>query len=170
LPVVWPSFHTACDRRIEVLLLRAQTTVLDRSTALDDAGDRGGPTLDRLLEGNPHERARCLRGISDRKEIPKERACPPELSVSFAERDSKPQFPAIKDFETRVGYLFGVIREIDIWRVAVFMLKRYADDAEANADRRAEELETEGDHAGAAIWRRVTFAIEQLIDTTGLLH
>jgi hypothetical protein len=44
------------------------------------------------------------------------------------------------------------------------MLKRYADDAEANADRRADQLETEGDHAGAAIWRRVTVAIEQLTD------
>ena len=52
------------------------------------------------------------------------------------------------------------------------MLKRYADDAEANADRRAVELETEGDHAGAAIWRRVTDAIEQLTNTTpsGPLH
>jgi hypothetical protein len=66
--------------------------------------------------------------------------------------------------------VFGVIREIDIWGVAVLMLKRYADDAEANADRRADELETEGDRAGAAIWRRVTVAIEQLTDTTGPLH
>jgi hypothetical protein len=46
-----------------------------------------------------------------------------------------------------------VIQEIDIWRVAVLMVNRYADDAEANADRRAEELETDGDHAGAAIWQ-----------------
>ena len=60
-----------------------------------------------------------------------------------------------------------MIQEIDIWRVAVLMVNRYADDAEANADRRAEELEIEGDYAGAAIWRRVTFAIEQLIETTG---
>ena len=50
------------------------------------------------------------------------------------------------------------------------MVKRYAVDAEANADRRADELETEGDQAGAAIWRRVTVAIEQLTDTTGPLH
>ena len=64
----------------------------------------------------------------------------------------------------------AVIREIDIWRVAVLMVKRYAQDAEANADRRAEELETEGDQAGAAIWRRVTFAIEKLTDTTRPLH
>jgi len=38
----------------------------------------------------------------------------------------------------------GVIQEIDIWRVAMLMVKRYADNAEANADRRADELETEG--------------------------
>ena len=66
--------------------------------------------------------------------------------------------------------MFGVIREIDIWGVAVLMLKRYADDAEANADRRADELETEGDQDGAAVWRRITVAIEQLTDLTGTLH
>ena len=31
--------------------------------------------------------------------------------------------------------MLDVIQEIDIWRVAVLMVKRYADDAEANADR-----------------------------------
>jgi hypothetical protein len=66
--------------------------------------------------------------------------------------------------------VFGVIQEIDIWRVAVLMVKRYADNAEANADRCADELETEGDQAGAAIWRRVTLAIEKLTDRTGPLH
>jgi hypothetical protein len=66
--------------------------------------------------------------------------------------------------------VLGVMQEIDIWRVAVLMVKRYADDAEANADRRADELEPEGDQAGAAIWRRVTIAIEQLTDRTGTLH
>jgi hypothetical protein len=60
-----------------------------------------------------------------------------------------------------------VIREIEIWRVAVLMVNRYADEAEANSFMRAEELAAEGDQAGAAIWRRVTVAIEQLIDTTG---
>jgi hypothetical protein len=66
--------------------------------------------------------------------------------------------------------VLGVIQDIDIWRVAVLMVKRYADDAEANADRRADELETKGDQAGAAIWHRVTVAIEQLTDRTGTLH
>ena len=72
-----------------------------------------------------------------------------------------------------------MIHEIEIWRAAVLMLSRYAGDAEANRFRRAVELRpkgesrrsapklaAEGDHAGAAIWRRVTVAIEQLTDTT----
>jgi hypothetical protein len=61
----------------------------------------------------------------------------------------------------------SVIREIEIWRVAVLMVNRYADEAEANSFLRAEESAAEGDHAGAAIWRRITVAIEQLTDTTG---
>jgi hypothetical protein len=73
-----------------------------------------------------------------------------------------------------------VIREIEIWRVAVLMINRYADEAEASSFRRAEELRpkresrryapklaAEGDQAGAAIWRRIRVAIEQLTDTTG---
>ena len=63
-----------------------------------------------------------------------------------------------------------MIREIDIWRVAVLMVNRYADAAEAKAARCADDLETEGDHAGAAIWRRVTVAIERLTNTTGPPH
>jgi hypothetical protein len=61
----------------------------------------------------------------------------------------------------------SVIREIEIWRAAMLMLSRYAGDAEANSFMRAEQLVAEGDHAGAAIWRRITVAIEQLTDTTG---
>jgi len=63
-----------------------------------------------------------------------------------------------------------VLREIDIWRVAVLMVNRYADEAKGKADCRADELETEGDHTGAAIWRRVTVAIERLTDNTGPPH
>ena len=59
-----------------------------------------------------------------------------------------------------------MIREIEIWRVAVLMVNRYADEAEANSFTRAKKLAAEGDYAGAAIWRRVTVAIEQLTDTT----
>jgi hypothetical protein len=35
----------------------------------------------------------------------------------------------VKDFETRPVAVLGVIQEIDIWRVAVLMVKRYANDA-----------------------------------------
>src|SRR5207302_4159090 len=47
----------------KILLHGTQATVLDRGASLDDEGDRGGPTLGRLLEGVSHERARCRRGV-----------------------------------------------------------------------------------------------------------
>ena len=74
----------------------------------------------------------------------------------------------------------GVVREIEIWRVALLMVNRYAGDAEANSFRRAVELRPKCEFSAlcaeassgmrsrwAAIWRRVTVAIEQLTDTTG---
>ena len=79
----------------------------------------------------------------------------------------KPNFLGQELRNRSFANLPGVIREIDIWRVAVLMVNRYADAAEAKADRCVAELETEGDHTGAAIWRRVTVAIEQLTNTTG---
>jgi hypothetical protein len=93
----------------------------------------------------------------------------PELSVGYAGLGSKPNFPSQELRNRTFAILPGVIREIDIWRVAVLMVNRYADAAEAKADR-ADELRPKGDHASAAIWRRVTVAIEQLTDTTGPLH
>jgi hypothetical protein len=59
-----------------------------------------------------------------------------------------------------------MIREIDIWRVANLMLKRYGDEADIETAIRAEELFEEGDHNGAAVWRRVFDAIAQLLNTT----
>ena len=67
-----PVSHVCClwlqaafNRRIgsEVPLHGTQATVLDRSAPLDDAGNRGGPIIGRVLKGVPYERARCLRGI-----------------------------------------------------------------------------------------------------------
>jgi hypothetical protein len=58
--------------------------------------------------------------------------------------------------------------EIEIWGVAVMMINRYAAEAKLNSLRRAAELTVEGNHSGAAIWRRVTVAVDQLTDTTGL--
>ena len=59
-----------------------------------------------------------------------------------------------------------MIPEIDIWRVANLMLKRYGDEADIESALRAEELAEEGDHNGAAVWRRVTDAIAQLVNIT----
>jgi hypothetical protein len=60
----------------------------------------------------------------------------------------------------------GVIPEIDIWRVANLMLKRYGDEADIESAIRAEELADAGDWAGEAIWRRVMGAVRQLVNLT----
>jgi len=59
-----------------------------------------------------------------------------------------------------------VIRDIEIWHVAVLMVNRYGDEATTNSQRRAVELAAEGDHAGG----RISVAIDQLINTTGPLN
>ena len=66
----------------------------------------------------------------------------------------------------------AVIPEIDIWRAATLMLKRYGDKALEQSTTRADELAADGDHAGADTWRRITSAVEQLANTTppGPLH
>jgi hypothetical protein len=65
-----------------------------------------------------------------------------------------------------------VIPEIDIWRVAHLMVKRYGGEADIESAIRAEELAEEGNHNGAAVWRRVIDAIGQLVNVTppGPLH
>ena len=59
-----------------------------------------------------------------------------------------------------------VIPEIDIWRAALLMLKRFGDNAPKESAARADNLETEGDRDGAATWRRITDAVEQLANPT----
>ena len=44
-----------------------------------------------------------------------------------------------------------MIPEIDIWRVANLMLKRYGDQAQAESAIRMQELALNGDSAGAAV-------------------
>ena len=56
----------------------------------------------------------------------------------------------------------AVIPEIDIWRAATLMLKRYGDKVLEQSTTRADELAADGDHAGADTWRRITTAVEQL--------
>src|SRR6476646_2743982 len=84
------------------------------------------------------------------------------LKVRAKEGSANPVFLVQAIRNTSSAIVPSVIREIEIWRAAVLMVNRYADEAEANSFQRAEELAAEGDHAGAAIWRRVTVAIEKL--------
>jgi len=65
-----------------------------------------------------------------------------------------------------------MIPEIDIWRVAYLMLKRYGGEADIESAIRAEELAEAGDWGGEAVWRRIVGAIGQLENTTppGPLH
>ena len=72
-----------------------------------------------------------------------------------------------------------MIPEIDIWRAANLMLKRYGDKAveesAARADElaaRADELAAQDDYKGEAVWRRITDAVGQLANRTpaGRLH
>ena len=66
----------------------------------------------------------------------------------------------------------AVIPEIDIWRAATLMLKRYGDKALEESRTRVDQLAADGDHDGADTWRRITSAVEQLANTTppGPLH
>jgi hypothetical protein len=52
-----------------------------------------------------------------------------------------------------------VIPEIDIWRVANLVLKRYGDNAEVESARRADELAKAGDSAGVAVCYRIIDAV-----------
>jgi len=47
-----------------------------------------------------------------------------------------------------------MIPDINIWRVANLMIKRYGDLAEVESARRADEPWEVGDAAGVAVWRR----------------
>ena len=54
----------------------------------------------------------------------------------------------------------------------MLMLKRLGINAPKESPARADNLETEGDRDGAATWRRITDAVEQLANTTptGPIH
>ena len=55
-----------------------------------------------------------------------------------------------------------MIPEIDIWRAANLMLKRYGEKAFEESSTRADVLAADGDHDGASTWRRITDAVVQL--------
>lgn len=55
-----------------------------------------------------------------------------------------------------------MLTDKEIWQAAGVMVKRYGTDAVTEAAKRVAELESQGDEAGAAAWRRIEAAIEQL--------
>ena len=55
-----------------------------------------------------------------------------------------------------------MISEIEIWRAANLLLKRYGDKARAQGTARAEVLAAAGDREGAAVWRRIAAVVLQL--------
>jgi hypothetical protein len=55
-----------------------------------------------------------------------------------------------------------VIPDIDIWRAALLMLKRYGADAAVEAAARADELLDVGDIDGARVCQRIANAIDHL--------
>jgi hypothetical protein len=59
-----------------------------------------------------------------------------------------------------------LIPEIEIWRAANLMLKRYGDKAIEETAARADELATQDDYNGEAVWRRITDAVRQLPNRT----
>jgi hypothetical protein len=75
-------------------------------------------------------------------------------------------------FRRQACNLRRVIPEIDIWRAANLMLKRYGDKALEESSTRVDELTAADDHDGADTWRRITAAIDQLANTVppGPLH
>ena len=55
-----------------------------------------------------------------------------------------------------------MIPELDIYRAAKLLIDQHGEDAPIRAAERADELLEAGDTAGAAIWRAIMAAIEEL--------
>ncbi len=56
-----------------------------------------------------------------------------------------------------------MLSDLDLWRAANVMIKRYGDDAATEAAKRADELFDQGDVDGCATWRRIMEAVEGLL-------
>ena len=64
----------------------------------------------------------------------------------------------LKEWRSKACNLVRVTPEIDIWRAANLMLKRYGEKALEESAARADELAAQDDYNGAAVWRRITDA------------
>ncbi len=55
-----------------------------------------------------------------------------------------------------------MISDLDLWRAAQVMVKRYGDGAAIEAAMRADEFLDQGDLDGKRLWMRIVEAIEEL--------
>ena len=55
-----------------------------------------------------------------------------------------------------------MIPDIEIWRCAALMLKRYGDIADIEAASRADEYQSKGELDGQRVWLRILKAIDAL--------
>ncbi len=81
-------------------------------------------------------------------------------------------FPVLTVYRRGRASLREVMTEIEIWRAAYLMVRWYGETAQQESARRADEFAAAGDPDGAAGWRRVIDAIDQLASTApaGPLH
>ena len=59
-----------------------------------------------------------------------------------------------------------MISELEIWRAANLLLKRYGEKAGAEGAARDDALADAGDREGETVWRRITHAVAQLANKT----
>ena len=109
-------------------------------TALVDKGALGGNAPDDILGGQYR--------------------CHPVTTLGTQPR------PLLNPLSTAAEHFGAVIPEIDIWRAAQLMLKRYGERALEESAARADELALAGDDDGATTWRRIMAAVTQLANKT----
>lgn len=76
------------------------------------------------------------------------------------------QFLVLSVSRSQACSFLRVIPEIDIWRAANLMLKRYGEKALEESEARADELAAADDYNGVAVWRRIRDAVAQLTNKT----
>lgn len=59
---------------------------------------------------------------------------------------------------------------LDFYRAANLLIRQHGNDAQAEAERRAAEMQRRGSKDGAAVWRRVAAAVAQLQADGGTVH
>ncbi len=58
---------------------------------------------------------------------------------------------------------FHIVVELDIYRSAQVLVKRHGEDAPIHAAMRADAMLETGDLEGAAVWKRIVKAVEELL-------